>query len=163
MTAFSEHPCEGTDERSVCEWLLSQGLDLTQTHLGNVQLIDWKEGYLKIVAHSGFREDFLKFFAKVKYVDESACARALKSREQVIIEDVLSDRGFAPYRDIARAADFRSVQSTPLVSNNGALVGILSTHFSSTHCPPREQRQALKILSRLAADAIIEYRAQVQT
>ena len=75
---------------------------------------------------------------------------------RVIIEDVLSDRGFAPYRDIARAADFRSVQSTPLVSSNGALVGILSRHFSSTHCPPREQRQALKILSRLSADAIIE-------
>jgi len=95
-------------------------------------------------------------------VDESACAGALKSREQVIIEDVLSDSGFAPYRDIARAADFRSVQSTPLVSSNGALVGILSTHFSLTHCPPREQRQALKGLGRLAADAIIRCRIQVQ-
>jgi len=67
MTGFpSENPWEATDERSVCEWLLSQGLDLTQTPLGNVQLIDWKEGYLKIVAQTGFREDFLKFFAKVK-------------------------------------------------------------------------------------------------
>jgi GAF domain-containing protein len=150
------------NEQSFCEWLLSQALDVTRTHLGNVQLADWKEGCLKIAAHNGFHERFLKTFAKVRREDLSACGRALKSCEQIVIEDVLSDEGFAPYRDLACAAGFRSVQSTPLVSRNGALVGILSTHFASTYRPTIEQQHALKFLGRLAADIIIRHRAQAR-
>jgi hypothetical protein len=77
----------------------------------------------------------------------------------VVVGDVLSDAAFVPYRDIVQLAGFRAVQSTPLLSSRSALVGIVSTHFSTTHTPTVRELAALKEIGCFAADAIIAHRA----
>jgi len=47
-----------TDFHSVADCLLRTALETMQTPLGNVQLIEWKKGYLEIVAQSGFKQEF---------------------------------------------------------------------------------------------------------
>src|SRR5262249_11711558 len=136
----------------------NQGLELTNTGFGNVQLMDWRSGYLEIKAQHGFREEFMNFFKRVKLEDGSACARALRTRDSVVIEDIVVDQQFAPCLEIARRAGIRSVQSTPLISSSGALVGILSTHFPMQHQPTDIQMRAIKEAARLAANAIIHLR-----
>src|SRR5262249_6390203 len=105
LTAFVE-------TSSVCDTLLQRSLELTGATFGNVQLVDWQSGELKIVSQFGFQPDFLRFFERVKYQDSCACARALDTRAPVVVGDVMSDAGFVPYRDIAQLAGFRAVQST---------------------------------------------------
>jgi GAF domain-containing protein len=144
---------------SVCDALLQRSLELTGATLGNVQLVDWQTGELKIVSQFGFRPDFLRFFERVKYQDSCACARALDTRAPVVVGDVMSDAGFVPYRDIAEHAGFRAVQSTPLLTSRSALVGIVSTHFSARHSPTARELAVLKEIGGLAADAIIAHRA----
>ena len=148
-----------TDIQSVAHFLLQRGLEVCQCDFGNVQLMNWKTGQLQIQAQRGFQEEFLNFFEYVKLSDTSACARALRNRESVVIEDVMLDPEFGPCREIVCRAGVRAVLSTPLLSTHGALVGILSTHFSTSHRPTGAQMLAVTDAACLAANAIIGLRA----
>jgi hypothetical protein len=72
---------ECLDIESVLDFTLAQGLCLAEAELGNVQLMDWKTGYLEIASQKGFSEEFLTFFKNVTTKDGSVCARALRRRE----------------------------------------------------------------------------------
>jgi GAF domain-containing protein len=146
-------------ETSVCDALLQRSLELTGAAFGNVQLVDWQVGELKIVSQIGFQADFLRFFERVRYQDCCACARALGTRAAVVVGDVMADAAFAPYRDIAQRAGFRAVQSTPLLSSSSALVGIVSTHFPTVHTPTAGELASVREIGRFAADVIIAHRA----
>jgi len=134
---------------------LSNSLLLTNARLGNVQLMDWQSGCLTIAAQFGFRAEFLSFFRSVKAESGSACGRAVKERHSIIIEDVLTDPDFAPYRAMALKAGYRAVQSTPIISRSGAFFGVMSTHFPVIHRPTDGQMRELKALGESIADAII--------
>jgi len=109
--------------------LLSIALMLHGTRMGNIQLIEPGTGNLRIIAQRGFGLDFLEHFGAVNTENGSACGRAILSRKPVMIPDVRTDPQFAVHLDIAEGAGFRAVQSTPLISRDGAFLGVLSTHF----------------------------------
>src|SRR5262245_24447327 len=96
---------------------------------GNVQLYNPQIGALEIVAQRGFRQDFLDYFRTVRVDEGSACAQAMRSGQRIILEDVELDPAYEPHRRISAAAGYRAVQSTPLKSRNGSVLGMLSTHF----------------------------------
>ena len=148
------------NQRSVLNLALSWCLKVNGTARGNIQLMDWGLGYLTIRAHHGFDQDFVRRFARVRARDGTACGRAIRDRCCIIIEDVETDREFAPYRATAEEFGFRAVQSTPLISSSGALLGVMSVHFPSRHRPTDYETQATKLLAQLAANAIIRQRAQ---
>jgi GAF domain-containing protein len=135
--------------------LLATALRMHRTNLGNLQLVDSQAGVLAIVTQRGFGLDFLTHFRTVGLHDDSACGRALRARAPVHIADVMADPGFAVHRDIAGAAGFRAVQSTPLLSRSGTLLGVLSTHFRRPHQLTPEEVRRLEHHARRAA-AMIE-------
>jgi GAF domain-containing protein len=147
-----------TDVRSVLDWLLQRGIDLSQTSFGNVQLMNWKAGYLEIKAQRGFDEAFLRYFKQVRAEHGSACGRALRTREPIVIEDIMADEEFIPCRETVSRAGIRAVQSTPIISSGGALLGVLSTHFASRHQPTKIQMREIEHAARIAADALIRIR-----
>jgi GAF domain-containing protein len=53
----------------------------------------------------------------------------------VVIEDTVLDEVFAPFRLMARLAGFRSVVTTPLLTQANDLMGVASTHFVKVHRP----------------------------
>jgi GAF domain-containing protein len=150
---------EFTNLQALLDCALVHCLDLCGTELGNIQLIDWNRGYLEIKSQHGFCDEFLTFFERVTAREGSACARALRTLDSVVIEDVMVDNDFAPYRSIAYRSGFRAVQSTPVVSSSGATLGILSTHFATPRRPNEKTMDALKGVARLIADSIIFHRA----
>lgn len=152
---------ERADFQSVLNVALAEGLRLSEAELGNIQLMDWDAGCLEIVSQHGFGDEFLTFFKKVTIAGGSACARALRGRQPIIVEDVMSDVAFAPCRTIACSAGFRAVQSTPMVSSSGAFVGMLSTHFPSPHKPSDVTMAALKASAGATANAIIRGRSSM--
>ncbi len=154
MPDFSTELSRCRDLQSVLDRTLAHALAVTQTGLGNLQLFDWPARRLEIRAQRGFDAEFLSFFARVTVGDGTACARALAGRGPVIVEDVTADRDFAPFRGLARRSGFQAVQSTPLVSAAGTVVGVLSTHFPARHRPSAVQLDALRVTARVAADAI---------
>ena len=147
------------DIRSVLNCALDRSLELTGTCFGNVQLMDWRSGHLEIKAQRGFQSEFLNFFERVKFDHGSACARALRNRDTIVIDDIMTDEQFSPYREIGCRAGIRSVLSTPLVSSSGALLGVLSVHFTMAQRPTDMQVRGMTEAAELAADEIIRLRA----
>ena len=95
---------------------------------------------------------FLKRFRRVTKEDGCACGRALRSRRAVVIRDVTKDPAFAPYLDDAKAAGFRSIQTTPLFTGGGLLLGMVSNHFANIHEPTPFEIEILQSYSRAAAE-----------
>jgi PAS domain S-box-containing protein len=141
------------------EEMLRGSIRLMGADKGNVQLVDAR-GVLNIVAQQGFDPPFLELFKEVSVEHNSACARALRTGRRVIIEDVETDEEFAPLRNIAMAAGFRAVQSTPLMARDGRPLGVLSTHFCSVLRPSEHAMRTLGLYVRRAVDFIERHRAE---
>jgi uncharacterized membrane protein YfbV (UPF0208 family) len=129
--------------------VLECALRVTGTDLGNVQLVDPDTGALRIVAHAGFGNEFLEYFAVVDDA-HSACGRAAQQARQVVVRDVSTDAGFRPHREIASSSRFRSVQSTPLIDQRGTLVGMVSTHFKEPNGVSEFDLQLATFTARVA-------------
>jgi len=140
--------------------ILDTGLKITAADMGSVQLLD-DAGRLRIVAQRGFGARFLEFFEEV-HDGIAACGSALQTGKRVIVEDVASSPVFAgtPALDAMLAAEARAVQSTPLVSRSGKVLGMFSTHYRRPQRPTDRELRLLDLLARQAADLIERKRGE---
>jgi len=136
--------------------ILETAIALTGADKGNIQLLDAQSGVLKIVTQRGFDEPFLTFFKNVASNDASACGAAIKAAERILVEDVSRSDVFAgqPSLTVLLEAGVRAVQSTPLISSAGHVLGMVSTHFSAPHRLTERELRLLDLLARQAADYI---------
>jgi PAS domain S-box-containing protein len=140
------------------ERVLDAIIALQNADFGNIQLYNPETQALEIVAQRGFKQDFLEHFRCVR--TGAACGRAMELGERVIVEDVETDPEFAPHRNIAASAGFRAVQSTPLLSRGGAILGMLSTHFRTPHRPSLRDLRFTDLYARHAAEILERELAQ---
>ena len=135
------------------EEILDATIALLNADFGNVQLYNPQTKMLEFVAHRGFRREFLDYFSRV---NRGTCAPEWPSNEgkRVIIEDVLTEPGFAPHLKIVAAAGYRAVQSTPLFSRSGEPLGMISTHFRKPHWPSERELRFVDLYAQQAAEMI---------
>ena len=131
------------------EIILDDVIAMHGAEFGDLQLPTGSD--LVIVAQRGLLMPFLEAFRRVRKDDGCACGRALLSGEPVIIRDVLLDEGYAPFRPDALTAGYRGVQSTPLLTKGGDLLGVVSTLFAAPHEPTMIEMRALKAYCLIAA------------
>jgi len=146
--------CRGAD--AVAFIVLDEAVAFHHAQFGNLQLLDASGENLIIAAQRGFGPAFLSEFATVSAEDNTACGRALRSRQPVVIPDINDDVLYEPYRDIAAEAGYRSVQSTPMIASDGHRVGVLSTHFARPHRPSEVQLTMTRLYSQAAANSLRE-------
>jgi putative methionine-R-sulfoxide reductase with GAF domain len=130
--------------------LLHDVVALHGAEFGDVQLRLGDE--LVIVAQQGLGAAFLTAFKRVGCDDGSACGRALRERKTIVIEDVEADAEYEQFRSEARVAGYRAVQTTPLFTSNGELIGMVSTLFANVHRPTTIEMDSLRSYSVCAAD-----------
>ena len=149
---------EGNDSHSIFLDIIDAAIAITKADKGNIQLLDQSTGKLKIVAHRGFDLPFLKFFEFVDAGEAAACRTAMERMERVIIEDVIRSPIFvgSDALEVLLTEGVRSVQSTPLVSRSGKLLGIVSTYFIKISTLSERELMLVDILARQAA-YIIEH------
>jgi PAS domain S-box-containing protein len=147
------------DLRAALEEILAGAIELMGAEMGTIRILDATRGVLKIETHRGFKQDFIDTFAEVPAAGNSPCGRASQSGERMVVDDVEADELFAPFRALARAAGFRAVQSTPIMSREGALLGTLATHFRSAHKPADQDLRLLDLYVRQAADIVGRHNA----
>lgn len=109
--------------------LLDCAIEIDGARAGNVQLFNPSLGGLEIVAQRGFDAAFLQLFCLVRPDEPSACARAFRNRERVVIVDVNEDPHFVPYLSMMSQSGVAAVQSTPVLDDRAVPIGVLSTHF----------------------------------
>lgn len=141
--------------------MLAATMELLRADFGNIQILDVQRGVLLIEAQRGFQNEFLEFFREVSADDGSACGRALRTGERIIVEDVEKDLDFAPLLHIAHNAGFAAVASTPIIDRDGRALGMISTHFHSVHRPTEKELHLLDLYARQAADFIEHKRADI--
>jgi C4-dicarboxylate-specific signal transduction histidine kinase len=89
-----------------------------------------------------------------------SCGAAIEARARVVVEDVYEHPMFEPHLDVMRRAGVRAVQSTPLISRGGELLGVLSTHFRKPHRPSDRDLRRLDLYARQACELIERRRAE---
>ena len=108
------------------------------------------------MGHPRFDSTFLEFVDEV-HGEQAACGTALQRAEHVIVDDVQKSPVFerTPALEVMVAAGARAVQSTPLVSRSGRVLGMFSTHYQ--HAPQQPATgpcDSSDIQARQAADLI---------
>jgi GAF domain-containing protein len=142
------HRCQSFEEAI---WtILDDSIALQGAEYGNIQLPVGDE--LAIVAQRGLPMPFLRTFRRVGKGDGSACGRALRGGAPVIVRDVEEDVDYACFRNEARIAGYRSVQSTPMVTGDGRRLGMVSTHFAMVHEPTPIEMETLQSYGAIAAE-----------
>jgi PAS domain S-box-containing protein len=143
------------------EQVLSQVLDaaisISSADFGNIQIMDPKTSCLHIAVQHGFPQWWLDFWNSV-VEGKGVCGTALRRSERVIVEDIEQSPIFVgtDALEIQLKAGVRAVQSTPLVSRSGTLLGMFSTHYKVPHRPADHELRLLDLLARHAADFIEE-------
>ena len=139
--------------------ILDAAIEITGADMGNIQLRDGDT--LTIVTHRGFDSPFLAFFNTV-HAGLAACGAALQRGERVIVDDVAASPLFtgSPACDVMLAAQARAVQSTPLITRTGRLLGMFSTHYRTPQRPAPRALALLDLLARQAADFIERAQAE---
>ena len=120
----------GRDEVASFERAIDLAIRETASEKGNVQLFD-SSGALRLVAHRGFDEDFLRLFALVTGT-ESACGQAAICGALVAVEDVATSPLFAGKPSLAamQRAGIASVASCPIFNSRQQPLGMISVHRS---------------------------------
>jgi PAS domain S-box-containing protein len=152
---------DGADVESCLKDVLDVAINITGAEKGNIQLLDVQSASLRVAAQRGFDELFLEFFESV--VDEnSACGVAMRSKQRVIVEDITKSEIYAakPSLQAMRDANVLAVQSLPLVSSSGTVLGIISTHFSHVHRPSEQELRLMDLLARQTADYLERQRVE---
>jgi hypothetical protein len=125
--------------------------------MGNIQLADMVGGLLMVI-HKGFDSAFLRFFRYVGASDTTACATAMTTGRQVVIEDATTSPVFADLETkcVILGAGIRAVISTPLTGANGRLLGIMSVHFKEPTTPSPGPMSMLRLVAQQLAAFIQE-------
>jgi PAS domain S-box-containing protein len=158
MQQLSTRLVQADDFPQLLEEIVDAGIEITSADMGNIQLLE--DGALRIESQRGFSKPFLEFFNRVQEGD-AACGEALIHGHRVIVQDVANSRIFTgPARQVLLDAGVRAVQSTPLISRSGEVLGMFSTHYHNPRVPDERELRLLDVLSRQAADLIERKRAE---
>ena len=138
------------------EHILDAAVDIMRSQYASIQMFYPARGELRLLGFRGFNPQAAKFWEWVRPASESTCGMALRSGRRCIVADVEKCEFMAGSDDLATYLDtgIRAVQTTPLISRSGELIGMISTHWSEPHQPAEHELRLLDVLARQAADLI---------
>jgi PAS domain S-box-containing protein len=148
------------DLHGLLDQILDAAIGITGADKGSIQLLEDDGCTLRLTAQRGLPRDFLDFFSRV-HKGQGACGTVLETGERLTVGDVTTHPLLAgiPALNVLLSAGCRAVQSTPLLTRYGKLVGILST-YKGTACQFAERDlRLLDLLARQAADSIERFQS----
>jgi PAS domain S-box-containing protein len=142
--------------KAVYMQIMKATMTLLRSEFGSLQMVIPKTGELLLLAHKGFVSRSASAWYRIGPKDGgTSCAEALRRGERVIVPDIEQCR-FLKEKDVIlyRQSGIRSMQSTPLISRSGGLVGMISTHWQDVYEPSKRELRLLDVMARQAADLI---------
>ncbi len=143
--------------------ILDAAIKLMSSDMASMQLLDAKHSQLQLLAWRGFHPQSAAFWEWVYLDSASTCGLALSAGDRVVVPDIENCELMAGTADLDeyRRSNIRAVQSTPLVSRSGQILGMISTHWCEPHQPTERALQRLDVLARQAADLIERTKAEI--
>src|SRR6476660_2722682 len=89
-----------------------------------------------------------------------SCGAAAYLRQPVFISDMLSHPNWEGFRDVVLQSGLRAAWSTPILSQDGKLLGTFCMYYREVRQPVTDEIQLIDYASRIAAIAIERKRAE---
>jgi GAF domain-containing protein len=158
LQGVSTRLIQANNVHALYQQILDAAMALMQVDMASIQLLDYEKNALRLLAYHGFAPASEAFWEWVEPHSSSAstCGMALHAGERVVVEDVDAYRPIigTPDHDAYPQSGIRAVQSTPLVSRSGKVLGVISTHWRQPHAPSEREFRLLDVLARQAADLL---------
>jgi PAS domain S-box-containing protein len=147
------------------EQILDTAVTILDADFASIQMLYAERGTtgeLRLLGYRGFTEEAARFWECVCPDSEGTCGKALRTGQRIIVPDILDCEFMAGSadRETYLQTGIRAVQTTPLVSRTGTLLGMLSTHWRRPHEPTANELRFIDLLARQAADFIDRKRAE---
>ena len=120
--------------QALYEQILDSAIAILHADFASIQMFYPERGptgELRLLGHRGFNPEAAKRWESVLPETPTACGEALRTGRRVVVPDV-RDCDFLAGGEALKEAGILAVQSTPLVSRAGALLG---AGVSLTSCP----------------------------
>jgi len=159
LQALSVEIAHEVDLAGVYEKLIDAAVTIMRADFASMQEYHANRGprgELRLLGFRGFSPAAAEHWTWVHADSKCTCGRAYRTLNRVIARDVDQAEYLRGTRDLDNyhGTGIRAVQSTPLLSRSGQLVGMISTHWRRPHQPSERDFRLFDILARLAADLI---------
>jgi PAS domain S-box-containing protein len=144
------------DVEALYKRIVGAAVTIMRSDMASMQIVDEKENGLRMLAWHGFPPEFGEVLKLNRPETKTSCSIARRTGKRVVVPDIESWEFLAgsPELEGHRQAGIRGVQSTPLLSRDGTVVGMISTHWRQAHQPSERELRLLDILARQAADLL---------
>ncbi len=142
------------------EQILEAAMSLLHADMGSLQTFDLKWQKLHTLASKGFHSDSAPRLETLPFI--FAEDGSLQEVERIVIPDVAKSNLLEKCGGLENPAvhGIVSMQSTPLRSRDGRIVGIITTFWRHAHEPCERELRFLDMLARQAADILEHIRAE---
>ena len=131
--------------------------------LGSVLLLDEDGQTLRHGGAPSLAEAYTKAIDGVRIGPKvGSCGTAVYRRAPVIVTDIMSDPLWEDFRELAAAYGYRSCWSTPILSHQGAVLGVFAMYSMSVREPTPIETSLIEMTTRIAGIAIERKRAEDQ-
>lgn len=160
------------DVEQIMRQVVAAAAELLQAPRCTAQLFDSYEQALKLVEAVGFDEEVVRQFKVITRDGITPCARVIASKQRVASYDLNADPEFAELAKVATPLGIGAVMSTPLLTADGALLGVFSVFWNSPHRPSEHelylvdlyvQQAARHVERRIAEKALRESESRLET
>ncbi len=147
------------DAEALYEKILDAAVAVMRSDFASMQMLDpdrGSGGELLLLGFRGFTSEAAKFWRWVRADSATTCGVAFRTGNRAVASDIETCDYMAGTADLDtyRQCGIRSMQTTPLFSRGGKLLGMISTHWREPHQPTDAELRLLDLLARQAADLI---------
>ncbi|MFC3323643.1 EAL domain-containing protein [Mesorhizobium cantuariense] len=122
---------------------------------GSVLLLDKDGSHLRHGAAPSLVKDYTDAIDGVRIGPKvGSCGTAAYRREPVIVTDIMNDPLWEDYRELAAPYGYRSCWSTPILSHNGAVLGVFAMYSTTAREPAENENRLIDFTTRIAGIAI---------
>lgn len=158
LAALGSQIITADEPRMIYEKIVCAAVGLMRSDFASMQLFHpdrGEAGELELLAQRGFDPQATKFWQWVSGRSTCVCGLTLRDGARVVIADAARcDRLDEGQKTAYRNAAICAMQSTPLISRSGKLLGMISTHWRQPHQPTESELSNFDILARQAADIL---------
>jgi signal transduction histidine kinase/CheY-like chemotaxis protein len=149
----------GAEGVPVCfDMIVDAATRIMRADFASLQSLQHRESgdELHLVAHRNFTREGAEYWERVRVGQDCACGTALRTGRRIVVRDIEDCEFMAGTEDLEKSkrVGIASVQSTPLVSRRGRLLGMISTHWRKKHAPEERELRLIDVLARQTADYI---------
>jgi signal transduction histidine kinase/ActR/RegA family two-component response regulator len=165
LQSVSAEIVQSENSQALYDKLLDAAVVVMRSEFASMQMLypeRGERGELRLLASHGYDLHAAKFWEWVRTDSSCTCGIAMQTRQRAVASDVRASEIMAGTPDQANALRMGmfAMQSTPLISRTGKLVGMISTHWKQTHTPAERDLRLLDILARQAADLLERRQAE---